>query len=169
MNNGQNPLVPLKQVSFTVDTVRLVTNDSDGMRDTAAAEFLRSHGIRNHFFPVGTQGVSASFAKEMAYELVLDEHRRGQIREFHFVDKNGGQGVEGVEIDRGEVFVYPESLDLDSLFNFECRSRKYKMKWYFACKPKCSAIDVSKDVSMAKHRLARKLFLVRVSKLISIS
>lgn len=147
MNNGQNPLVPLKQVSFTVDTVRLVSDNSDGMRDTAAAEFLRSHGIRNHFFPVGTQGASASFANELVYNLVLYDHRRGQIREFHFVDLNGGQRV---EIDDGEVFVCPDSLDDDKLLNFECRSRKYKMKWYFACKPKVTDIDSSVDGSKAK-------------------
>lgn len=132
MNSNQPQLVPLKQVVYVVDTVRLASDGAQVGRDSHAAHVLNTAGIRHSFFPTDKAGAAASFGAEELFLLVLGERRRGQIRDFRFVaDEDKPMNI----IDDGDVFAVPESLDDDEMLVFECRSKKHLMKWFFHCLP----------------------------------
>lgn len=130
MSTQQNLLVPLDQITLVVDTVRLV---SDGTRigaDSQAAQFFNGAGLRRSVFLTDKPGVQYSAQENDTLLLFLNNHRRGAIREFSFFKDN--QHPVNL-IDDGDVIFSPDTLDSDGALVFECRSRKYHMKWFFHC------------------------------------
>jgi hypothetical protein len=129
MNTQLSVLVPSSQVVFTVDMIRLVYDGADE-RDMKAAHFLHRADIHKCAFLVGKPGAAVSFSGDDVFLLVLAQQRKGQMREFRFMS---GEDKPMNQIDDGDIFVTPESLDDDGMLVFEGRSKKHPMKWFFHC------------------------------------